>query len=302
MLRATASPRPSSSTPRSAPEGGKSSYVPATGVKVELGDSGYVVRNPTGTISLASEDAAGGNWNRFERGAVRSTPFGSESVVVTSTRAEQFLTVRERQGERTWRWRLGTGKLKPKLRVDGSVLVTAGADSAGLRIAPVAILDGNGRDVTPAKASWKLDRSGGEWFLALDLDDAKLPLPYAIDPAVDYPATQYLRSTASTTQTAVPDYALADDGRHGEHDRRDDHDGHGHRVPPVPTADDAVGNKGRPVARTPQRSRLDRRPGRGGGAERHRHPRGQLDVQRAHRRERHLDGRADEHGLRASGR
>src|SRR4249920_3282261 len=52
-------------------QGGKSSYVPATGVKVELGDSGYVVRNPTGTVSLASEDAAGGEWNRFERGAVR---------------------------------------------------------------------------------------------------------------------------------------------------------------------------------------------------------------------------------------
>ena len=66
----------------------------------------------------------------------------------------------------------------------------------------------SGRNVTPAKASWKLDRSGGEWFLALDLDDAKLPLPYVIDPAVDYPATQYLRNTASTTQTAVPDYAL----------------------------------------------------------------------------------------------
>ena len=185
-------------------QGGKSSYVPATGVKVELGDSGYVVRNPTGTVSLASEDAAGGEWNRFERGAVRSTPFGSETVVVTSTRAEQFLTVREHQGKRTWRWRLGTGKLKPKLRVDGGVLVTAGADSAGLRIAPVAILDGSGRDVTPAKASWKLDRSAGEWFLALDLDDAKLPLPYAIDPAVDYPATQYLRNITATTSTAVP--------------------------------------------------------------------------------------------------
>ena len=101
-------------------QGGNSSYVPAAGVKVELGDSGYVVRNPTGTVSLASEDAAGGKWNRFEHGAVRSTPFGSESVVVTPTRAEQFLTVRERQGERTWRWRLGTGKLKPKFRVDGS--------------------------------------------------------------------------------------------------------------------------------------------------------------------------------------
>ena len=188
-------------------EGGTSTYVPVIGVEVALGDSGYVVRNPTGTISLASEDATGGNWNRFERGAVRSTPFGSESVVVTSTRAEQFLTVRERQGERIWRWRLGTGKLKPKLRVDGSVLVTAGADSAGLRIAPVAILDGAGRDVTPAKASWKLDRSGRDWFLALELDDAKLPLPYAIDPAVDYPATQYLRNTASATQNAVPDYA-----------------------------------------------------------------------------------------------
>ena len=99
MLRATSVAAPAFLHAALGAQGGKSSYVPATGVKVELGDSGYVVRNPTGTVSLASEDAAGGDWNHFERGAVRSTPFGSETVVVTSTRAEQFLTVREHQGE-----------------------------------------------------------------------------------------------------------------------------------------------------------------------------------------------------------
>ena len=182
------------------------------------------------------------------------------------------------------------------------MLVTAGADSAGLRIAPVAILDGSGRDVTPAKASWKLDRSGGEWFLALDLDDAKLPLPYAIDPAVDYPATQYLRNIASTTQTAVPDYALLTAS------------GAVDTTSVTITTGTATGflqfrpqttlwaNEGRAVARTPERSRLDRRPGRGSDAERHGHPRGQLDVQRPHRRERHLHGRSDEHARSASGR
>ena len=34
--------------------------------------------------------------------------------------------------------------------------------------------------------------------LSLELDDAELPLPYVIDPAVDYPSPLYLSSTAST--------------------------------------------------------------------------------------------------------
>ena len=189
-------------------EGGDDRYEPVTGLEVELGRSGYLVRGAPGRLGVASEDAAGGGWRHFEGGAVRETPFGSETVVVTPLRTEQFLTINKRQGTRTWRWRLDTGRLEPTLKSDGSVLVAAGTEGAGLRIAPVAILDGRGREVKPEKLRWGLDRSSGTWFLTLALDDARLPLPYVIDPAVDYPATQYLRSTASSTQTAVSDYAI----------------------------------------------------------------------------------------------
>jgi hypothetical protein len=164
-------------------EGGQSRYAPATGVEVELGDSGYVVQDPTGTVSLASKDGAGGDWNRFERGAVRSTSFGSETVVVTPTRAEQFLTVSRRVGPKQWRWKLDTRTLKPHLRPDGSVLLSAGNAVAGLRISPAAILDKHGKDVTPEGTSWSLERHDGDTWLALFVDDAELPLPYVIDPA-----------------------------------------------------------------------------------------------------------------------
>ena len=121
MRQATSSRRLPSSTPPSGPRAATAASPPR-GVKVELGDSGYAVQNATGKAALSSEDAAGGELEALRARAVRSTPFGSETVVVTPTRAEQFLTVRERQGERTWRWRLGTGKHKPKLSDDGSVL------------------------------------------------------------------------------------------------------------------------------------------------------------------------------------
>ena len=189
-------------------EGGDGRFEPTSGIGVELGRSGYAVHGAAGEAALSTEDAAGGDWRHFERGAVRSTAFGSETVVVTPTRTEQFLSVGKRQGARTWRWRLDPGTAKPRLRDDGSISLAAGAGSAGLRVAPVAILDGRGRDVTPPDLRWGLDRSSGDWHLTLALDDSKLPLPYVIDPAVDYPATQYLRSTASTTQTAVTDYAI----------------------------------------------------------------------------------------------
>jgi len=69
------------------------------------------------------------------------------------------------------------------LRPDGSVLVSAGNLVAGFRVLPTAILSAGGDDVTPAGTRWQLERRSGSWWLALDLDDRKLPLPYVIDPA-----------------------------------------------------------------------------------------------------------------------
>ena len=50
---------------------------------------------------------------------------------------------------------------------------------------------------TPAGLHWTLRHAGARsWWLELRLDDRKLPVPYVIDPAVDYPSPLYLSSTS----------------------------------------------------------------------------------------------------------
>ena len=85
---------------------------------------------------------------------------------------------------RTWSWRLGTS-LEAGLQKDGMVAFHAadGRDT-GLRIAPVALLDVHGRQITPEHLRWSLARRDGAQFLELRLDDSSLPVPYLIDPAV----------------------------------------------------------------------------------------------------------------------
>jgi len=170
---------------------------PAPGVEVAIERGGYTVKRDANTLTLRSA-TKGGAWKRFDRGATRTTPFGAETVTVKYGSTEQFLTVRKRQGKRTWRWLLDTGTLEPKLRLGGRIELLDGKANSGLSISPASILDGLGRVVTPAGTSWRLERRGGGWTLALDLDDRKLPLPYVIDPAANYPATLELRSTPSS--------------------------------------------------------------------------------------------------------
>ena len=91
---------------------------------VSLPRSGYELEAGTDTLALSSEDQDGDSWHQFESGAARSTPFGSETVVLDGNVVEQFLTVEKRTGPKRWRWKLETGTLKPHLRPDGSVLVS----------------------------------------------------------------------------------------------------------------------------------------------------------------------------------
>ena len=103
-----------------------------------------------------------------------------------------------------WRWKLETGTLKPHLRPDGSVLISAGNIVAGFRILPAAILDRRGRDISPAGTRWDLERRDGDWFLALDVDDAELPLPYVIDPATIALRNVSFVGNASATTLVIP--------------------------------------------------------------------------------------------------
>ncbi|MEN3313202.1 MAG: hypothetical protein V7645_2531, partial [Actinomycetota bacterium] len=156
--------------------------TPAHGVRIRIRHGGFDLRTPSGSISLVSRDVGRGSWRRFEHGALRNVSIGQEAVAVNGRSVEQSLRVVARHGRRTWRWRLDSD-LKPRL-ANGYVGFFAGHRLVDLEIQPVKILDDGGRDVTPKGAHWSLKKQGGTAWLELALDDAKLPLPYTIDPAV----------------------------------------------------------------------------------------------------------------------
>ncbi|MEZ5100164.1 MAG: Ig-like domain-containing protein [Thermoleophilia bacterium] len=155
----------------------------ASGGEVRLTEDGYALRANGTAIAVGSAAGAAGDWTRFARGVSRETAFGAETVVVTATGAESFLTVEARQGPRTWRFPLATDAT-PQLTADGGVrFLVGGHRVSDVLIAPATIYDAAGRDVTPAGTRWALERDGDGWALALAVDDAGLPLPYVVDPA-----------------------------------------------------------------------------------------------------------------------
>ena len=166
---------------------------PAPGVRVRLDSSGFRVSHKQTQVGISLTGTKRGNWDRFADGVSRPTAYGRETIVVDSTGTEQFLTVERRQGTRDWQWQLDTDT-QPRLQPDGSILYGSGPT----RTPPVAILDAGGKDVTPDGLRWSLREQDGSWRLGLRLDDSKLPLPYLVDPAVDYPSPLYLSSQAST--------------------------------------------------------------------------------------------------------
>ena len=88
---------------------------PADGVTVRLHRDGYAVtRRGQGGVRLAAAGRAGA-WSRFAGGVQRRTAFGTETITVAADRTEELLTVAKRQGPRTWRWKLQTSGLEPRL-------------------------------------------------------------------------------------------------------------------------------------------------------------------------------------------
>ncbi len=149
---------------------------------------GFRVSVAGGSVSLSSTDGGTGRWASYAGGAARKTPYGREFVTLAGSGAEQLLQVDRRQGSHTWRWQLDTPGLTPSLRSDGAVaLLGADGQDTGTRIAPVKLLDRRGASVTPKGLHWSLASHGSARFLELRLDDASLPVPYLIDPAVAIP-------------------------------------------------------------------------------------------------------------------
>ena len=170
---------------------------PAKGVTVRLGRRGMSVSRPEGRVSLAAGARGSKAWTKYENGVARPTPFGRETVVVTPSKAEQFLTVDRRQGTKTWSWRLDAGSKIPRVGDDGAVAFLADHELSSMHVEPVAIMDGSGRQVTPKGLRWSVRQSRHGWLLQLRLDDSKLPLPYVIDPAVTYRTVQVSNNGAA---------------------------------------------------------------------------------------------------------
>jgi len=164
---------------------------PAPGLELSIGGSGFRIRSKSATVSLETQGAQAGDWHRFENGVSRPTAAGAETILIDGPTLEQFLTIRERQGLRTWRWRIDSTRV-PRVGDDGGVafLDTKLHKLTDVSIAPVSILDAEGKDITPAGLSWNVELRNGSWWLTLRLDDSELPLPYVIDPAVTHRNTQ----------------------------------------------------------------------------------------------------------------
>ena len=174
--------------------------TPATGVGVRIHEDGYTVSHWGVSVSVASEDVGGAKWRRHVHGATRETTFGTETIVVNGRKTEEFLTVMKRQGEKTWRWKLAS-RLYPRLGSDGGVtfLDPTRHRVTSITVDPVRILDGEGKDVTPEGLRWDLEEGDFGWLLTLELDDANLPLPYVIDPAVTHRAAATATTTGATS-------------------------------------------------------------------------------------------------------
>jgi hypothetical protein len=173
-------------------------HHPADGVRVAVKSDRFSVVRGSDSVSLAVDGTGNAEWKHFENGVTRSTPFGAETVVVDADKTEQYLTVTERQGTRTWRWSITAEGLEPRLMAGGAVEFLRDNERSGLRILPARIYAPSGRDITPTGTRWSLTGIGNSHRLELRLDDARLPLPYVIDPAVDYPSPLYLSNASST--------------------------------------------------------------------------------------------------------
>ena len=154
---------------------------PASGLTLNVTDARFGLATDLASVTLTTSGS--GTWRRFEGGAHRTTSFGSETVTFDKESLEQYLTVESRQGRRTWTWKLD-GSARARLLDGGRV---GFVDDKTGRVSDVLlgaakIFDTHGKDVTPSGTRWRLVDRGKAQLLALDVDDAELPVPYVIDP------------------------------------------------------------------------------------------------------------------------
>lgn len=177
---------------------------PARGVQVDLRAQGFDFAVGSSRVALRT-NATGARQSHLN-GVSRPTPYGRETITITPTQTELYNTVVSRQGPRTWQWRLDSNST-PQRRANGSIVF---AGSHSITLAPVKIYGPGRTDVTPSGARWSIERAGSAWKLKLALDDARLPLPYVIDPAFSatFKPSPLLRTMYDNGATGI--WALGD--------------------------------------------------------------------------------------------
>ncbi|MEN3272468.1 MAG: hypothetical protein V7636_1229, partial [Actinomycetota bacterium] len=192
-----------------------STLRPKPGSSVRLHDEGgFTLREQSSYLTLTSAEGNGGTWKRHATGAQRSTSFGNEEVVTGKTGAEQFLTVGRHVGKHTWSWLMDTNLGEPSVRDSGVVaFVHNHLVAQHLVIAAPEIFDGAGKTITPKGLRWSTAiRGDGKSYLQLTLDDAKLPVPYVIDPAITFAVGMSGSNAASNLTFAVTNSATVNVG------------------------------------------------------------------------------------------
>ena len=160
-------------------------------------------------VGLSARTAGDPNWKRHADGEWRATPFGSEAITLGTDDPEHFLTVDRRVGRRTWAWTLETS-LTPRLLPDGGVGFVDPATHrvSDLTIAPVAIFDSAGADVTPAGRRWELGKGK---TLELNLRDDDLPRAVRDRPRLPLDRCRRSRGGRNTVAPAAPAGVLVGD-------------------------------------------------------------------------------------------
>ena len=155
--------------------------TPAPGLTLNVMDASFGLASELASVTLTTSGSE--TWRRYEGGAHRTTSFGSETITFEKRSLEQYLTVENRQGRRTWTWKLD-GSARARLLDGGRVgfVDEKTGRVSDLLLGAAKIFDTRGQDVTPSGTQWRLVDRGKTQLLALDLDDAALPMPYVIDP------------------------------------------------------------------------------------------------------------------------
>ena len=173
-----------------------------SGLHATINGRGYTASDGRSKwLSLTSATGRAVPWKHYTHGVSRRTSFGYQTITMTPGSVEEFDTVLQHHGIKTWRWHIGSPNLKPYLTADGTVHFRGGKKTVGLHVPAVQIFDSSNHAITPAGARWSLRHAKSGWFLELRLNDALLPLPYTIDPSV---------TTVSFTGSPQTALALAD--------------------------------------------------------------------------------------------